>query len=315
MSFQGIPGPVRATGRSCPKAFARRFGPGGETVLQSTLCACTSHRGGIERSVMMMLADALDAAERTQSKVGLDLVGQFPPLSLDEAYAVQRQRLSRWPRPAAVWKVGASNYGSSAAFQTRDPFVGPISPDHTYIFEQGHGVLPLSASKAFQGEVEVVIRTGVDIRSAAEIAEGTGWIASVHLGIELPASRLDFPVDGARLPLLVADYGAAGSMVVGAALPAAAAALSDAPFQVRVDDAVVAEGGMSQLTSTPVEIVRIVMPLLLAQCGGCFPAGSYISTGGVAPCRPFAGARQVTAEWAGQAKLLLDCKVTADVGN
>lgn len=259
---------------------------------------------------MTNLSDALDVAARTGSKIGLDVIAGLQSFSLSDAYEAQRQRMSRWPAPPLVWKVGASNFGSSKAFSTRDPFVGPIAPDHTFVFAEGHGVLPLSPTHAFQGEVEVVIRTAIDLDSPDALG-GDDWIASVHLGIELPASRLDFPVDGSRLPFLVADYGASGSMVVGAALPASAAQPSDAAFRMSVDGAVVAEGSMAQLTSPPMEVVRIVAPLLIAQSGGRLPKGSYISTGGVAPCRPFGSARQIGAEWEGVARLDLTCEAPA----
>jgi len=255
---------------------------------------------------MTNLSDALDAAARAGAKVGLDVVQEQQPFSLSDAYGVQRQRVSRWPVAPLVWKVGASNLGSSKAFSTRDPFVGPIDPAHTFVFEDGCGTLPLTSTHTFQGEVEVVIRTAKDISSPADVV-GDDFIASVHLGIEMPASRLDFPVDGARLPFLVADYGASGGMVIGAALPVTSAAASGAAFRMSVDGAVVAEGGFDQLTSPPAEVVRIVAPLLIAQSGGRLPAGSYISTGGVAPCRPFGAAGQIVAEWDGVARLDITC--------
>lgn len=261
---------------------------------------------------MTNLSDALDEAVRVGAKVGLDVVAAAGPFSLLDAYEVQRKRLGSWPQPPLVWKVGASNLGSSNAFQTRDPFIGPIGVAETYVFPEGRGVLPLSPLKAFQGEVEVVIRSGVDITSADQVAGNVDWIESVHLGIELPASRLDFPVDGSRLQYLVADHGAAGAMVIGAALPAAAAEPSDAVFRMSVNGAVVAEGSMAQLTSSPVDVVRIVLPLLLKQGGGQVPKGTYVSTGGVAPCRPFVGARSIEAEWAGVARLDLSCEGRAD---
>ncbi|MDQ0504608.1 fumarylacetoacetate hydrolase family protein [Xanthobacter agilis] len=257
---------------------------------------------------MTNLSDALDEALRVGAKVGLDVVEAAGPFTLADAYDVQRRRLQGWPQPPRVWKVGASNFGSSNAFQTRDPFIGAVGTDETYIFADGRGVLPLSPFRAFQGELEVVIRTGVDISSVEQVADSVDWIESVHLGIELPATRLDFPVDGARLPYLVADHGSSGAAVIGAALPVAAAEPSDAAFRMSVNGTCVAEGGMVQLTSPPVDVVRIVLPLLLLQAGGRLPKGTFISTGGVAPCRSFAGAQTITAEWAGVARLDLVCE-------
>ena len=133
-------------------------------------------------------------------------------ISLEEAYAVQRQVAARSDMPVMIWKLGLTSDGARKAFGTKDPVVGRLPASAIYMRDSDISYF----GPEMYAEAELVIELGSDLPeqdgpyTRDDICNAIGGI---YAGIEIVRSR--FVTTDLPLPLLVADNVMAHGLVWG----------------------------------------------------------------------------------------------------
>ena len=250
--------------------------------------------GRREQGRLIVAHPAADAATLGRALAAAWLSGRavadFPALAdLDFAESVQDAMLDTLALPAAGWKLGAGTHASRAALALDRCFSGLVPADRRL---HAPATIAPRANETIRVECELAVRLGADVDPGAHVdrAAAARLVAALHPAMELPQSRFG-PAGAPGSAALVADNGAAGFIVVGAA---AAPALLDGPVAVRllVDGLEQARGGLDALTDHPLDLLADHLTRL-ARRGYRLAAGEYVLLGGLTP--PLAIAPGATA--------------------
>lgn len=164
------------------------------------------------------MAMRLDAARRERKTMALPRV-QAPDLTLDEAYAVQREwtmgRISREGRRAVGYKVALTTRGTQRAFGIDRPIYGTLLDDMA--FDEGTSV-PFDRFVAPKVEMELAFHMGRRLQGPCDEAEAIAAIDWVAPAVEILDSRTplrDTATGCTRSAIdIVADGGGAAGYVV-----------------------------------------------------------------------------------------------------
>ena len=136
-----------------------------------------------------------------------------PPV-LADAYAIQSEQIAASGLAVGGWKIGATNSASQSMLGLDAPFTGPVFKRD--IYESGARV-PIFAAQNPGLECEFGLELAEDIAAQAKPytrEELSSAIAAVRPSFEIVALRFTDGAKGAG-PLLIADGGANGCIVVG----------------------------------------------------------------------------------------------------
>ena len=187
------------------------------------------------------------------------------PQTPGAAYAVQDSAIRLWPDELAGWKVG----GISPEWRElacADRLVGPVFLKQVHADDGKITDMPVfeNGFAAVEGEVTVVIAKDVPAGKANfSIEEARGYIASVHVGVEIASSP--FPGINDHGPLVtITDFGNNMGLIVGA----------------RIDDVLIGRGTPNGMPGGPLESVRYALEIT-ARRGFPLRRGMMILTGAV----------------------------------
>ncbi|QGP78059.1 2-keto-4-pentenoate hydratase [Sphingobium sp. CAP-1] len=208
--------------------------------------------------------------------------GPFP-LSLDDAYAIQRAAIDLWPDAIAGWKVGRLTPALADRFGT-DRFVGPVfEAGVTRLDGGGEADFPVfvGGSAAFEAEYIMVLREDQPPQQAGFVRDrARGLIGSIRIGVEVAGSPLAVMPDLDSLAS-IADLGNNNGQIVGPEIPLAA--LDDPcgmTCATSIDGVLVRSASAADLPGGPMTAFAFA----LDQCdrlGLPLKAGQFVSTGAV----------------------------------
>jgi 2-keto-4-pentenoate hydratase len=182
--------------------------------------------------------------------------------------------------PARAWKLGASTVASRAAQGFGRAWSAPLLALEVL---DSPAELPAGPDGTLGFECELVFCLGADLPATGRLdsAAVRALVASVHAGIEVPASRYrEIGAHGA--PALVADRGACGWLIVGDAIADwTPDRLDDMTAQLVVGGAVRGEGSGRDLIEGPFGALCDHLERMQAR-GVPQPAGTLVSIGSLA---------------------------------
>lgn len=199
------------------------------------------------------------------------------PRTAAEAYRIQDLLTEELGFPVAGWKIGCTSAVARKILKARGPFAGRIFA--TRVFESGV-TLPASAypMRGLEGEFAFRLKKPLPARKRAyRLAEVTDAIGSLHPAIEIIHSRYaDWLKVGT--PSLIADQGANGALVLGAAIPRwRQLDLDRRPVKMLVNGNVVGEGTGADCLGHPLKALLWLANAMRSRGG--LAAGEVISTG------------------------------------
>lgn len=223
------------------------------------------------------------------------------PDTLDEAYALAANDVSRWGSPPAAWKLGGTSWTSRKARQVQKPFFGALPR---------LGFFP--GDPARQVEAECALRLGPRLPEYIENIDAAPLAALFDLwawALELPWSPI-LNLNDLPLPALVADRCAAGSLVVGKTYPYnenSPNIWNASPLELFIDNVKKAEGSVEALAEPPDICAKNF--LIEAFKHGFKPQpGQWIATGGLTPCLSFATGAKICIKHSGN----IECQINLE---
>ncbi|EGJ09967.1 MULTISPECIES: hypothetical protein [Rubrivivax] len=262
------------------------------------------------RPALQDLAARLARAEVEGTQVPAELPGAGQLTGLADAEQVQDAVLGALGMVAASFKLGASTYGAQRALGLPRAFLAPLP---AYRSLQGPSKLPWSALRQHGVECELAaaLRPPTpaerallrEAPSPASLRLAESLVQSCHSAIEIPQTR--FRALGAAGPLaLVADNGAAGWTIVGAA---GDPGLLQKPCigRLHVDGTLVAEGDDRAFAMDPLRLLQQF--LHQAEARGLLPEhATTVLLGSVTPYHALPGPCRVQARFEGLPGVELD---------
>lgn len=215
-----------------------------------------------------------------RAAAGLDAYPGPLPDSLDAAYAIQDEAISRWARPVVGWKVGRIQPPLSARFGT-NRLGGPI-------FDQvpaGEApvVMPVFDRGFAAGEAEFLLRIGATPpagQTVFTLADAVGLIDAVHVGIEIASSPLGAINDIGPMAV-ISDFGNNNGLVVGPAIPNwRTSGFEDWMVETWIDGVPVGTGQARDFPDGAIGAARFLFELM-ARRGIALVPGQWISSGAV----------------------------------
>jgi 2-keto-4-pentenoate hydratase len=198
------------------------------------------------------------------------------PRSAADGYRIQ-DLLADGLGPVAGWKIGCTSAVARRILKSRGPFAGRVFASR--VFESG-AVLPSAEyrMRGLEGEFAFRLKTALPPRKRAyDFAEVSAAIATMHPAIEVIESRY---TDWLRVgvPSLVADQGANGALILGAAVPRwRSIKLETQPVRMLVNGREVGAGIGADCLGHPVKALTWLANVMRARNG--IAAGQIVSTG------------------------------------
>jgi len=205
------------------------------------------------------------------------------PQDVADCYAVQERAIALSGITPRAWKLGAPALAGQAAMGLAEPFSGPVLPD---MLLASPAEIATSEFSCHKFEPEIAITLGRDIDGPISVEEAREAIASYHLAIEILNFRTK---DGFSLGAkgMIADLGANGALVLGAAIPAGAYEYAALTLDVRINGQSVAGRNPPPPETDPAVLLAWFSGHAAAR-GLSLPAGTVITTGSQAGVLPFA---------------------------
>jgi len=202
----------------------------------------------------------------------------FRPASLDEAYAIQRRLVAKFPASSVGWFVALTSREMQSAHQASGPIYGRIMLSNLH---RSPGVVILRhPERPVTVEAEFAFRMGRDMApgrtyTEAEVARA---IKSVVPMLEFVDSTFE-DMTAVDVASLVADNGAEGQIVFGQEVEGVSPAdlLRDAA-RVSVNHAQIAEGHPSNVMGGPLRVLAWFVNER-TRCGQVVQEGEIIGTG------------------------------------
>jgi 2-oxo-3-hexenedioate decarboxylase len=214
------------------------------------------------------------------------------PLSLEEAYAVQRagveRRVGRGERVVGV-KMGFTSRSKAAQMGVFDVIYGRLT-DGMVVEDGGH--LDLARFVHPRVEPELAVRLGRPLEGRVGIAEAWAAVEAVAPALEIIDSRYrDFRFS---LEDVVADNSSSSGFVVGA-WRERPADVSNLGIVMECDGRPVQVGSTAAVLGNPVRALAAAVRMLAA-AGERLDAGSIVLTGAATPAEPLRPGMAVLAE-------------------
>jgi 2-keto-4-pentenoate hydratase len=185
----------------------------------------------------------------------VDLPGSFRPGSLDEAYAIQRRLVAKFPASSVGWFVALTSPEMQSVHRAPGPIYGRILRSNLH---RSPGVVLLRDS-----ERSVTVEAEYAFRMARDLTPGLTYTESVVAGaIRSVVPMLEFvdsifeDMTAVGVASLIADNGADGQIVLGQDCERLSPAelLTD-PVRVSVNGVPVAEGHPSNVMGGPLRVL------------------------------------------------------------
>lgn len=253
------------------------------------------------------IAQAFVAARRTAT--GLPDYPGTPPVSLDDAYAIQDRARALTGGKVAGWKVGRINPPLDGQLGT-NRLAGPIFADSVRDGAGDGPVMPVFADGFAAGEAEFLLRiarTPDPAKTAYTMEEALDLIDAVHVGIEVASSP--FPGINALGPLVtISDFGNNYGLVVGDAIPDwRSLDFVDWPVTLLIDGVEAGAATARAMLDGPVGAARFLFESSAAR-GVALEAGQWISSGAVTGVHEVPVGAVVTATFNG---MQVSCSIEA----
>lgn len=235
---------------------------------------------------------------KESSRFPLKLTPENIPDTLNAAYKLMLEALSRSNTVPAAWKLGGTSHTTSRLYTVSVPYFGMLdarevwhSPCSPQLKDKQHTF----------AEAECMLRLGPALPSILREGETALMSCPAEMlfdlwawGVELPFSPVS-NLGELGLTALVADRCAAGGLVLGtlhAFLPDSMALWKQSCVTLAINGEIQAEGGLTALTASPDICVRRFLVEALRH--GFMPLpGQWIASGGLTPCISLASARHV----------------------
>lgn len=221
----------------------------------------------------------LDA--RRSAKALASFPGELPG-TLEAAYAIQTESISRWPDDVAGWKVGGIPPKFRETFGT-DRLAGPIFR-RSIKRQNGEAVaMPVFRGGFAAVEGEIILRIGKTVAPGTvdpDSDDAAALVGEAFIGVELASSPLKVINDLGPVSI-ISDFGNNAGLIVGPSLANWQALDLDALLvTTRIDGALVGHAPASAIPGGPMAAFRF----LLGNCterGITLPEGTLVSTGAI----------------------------------
>ena len=219
-----------------------------------------------------------------QSGTIIELRPAERPETLGDAEAVQDRVIAELSLMASAWKLGASNRASRESLGLPRPFSGLLPADR--VFASG-AVVDVSQWRHRGVECELAVSLLRDIEPdygrKMVRADVLALLGPVHPALEIPDTRFKTLATTEGPMALVADNGASGRAVIGAASACGLDAV-DSSLEARLsfNGSSVESGDMKALIADPVDLVTDHVNRMCAR-GYCLRKGEFILLGSLTP--------------------------------
>src|SRR5581483_2769969 len=216
------------------------------------------------------------------------LPARYVPKTTSDAEAICERMAQGLEQPIGAWKVGCTDPGTPGKYGLERPFCGQVPLQLIYASEARVAHADLMRAVI---EPEIVFKLACDLPPCARPYGNEAVrdaIEAMHLGIEIPESRLvdDHPHGALGM---VADQGYAGRLVVGPQVDHwQTLDLPSQAVMVSVNGRCVATGRAARAMGSPLTAL-VWLANDRATRGEGLKAGQYISTGsltGIIPIHP-----------------------------
>lgn len=226
------------------------------------------------------IAKAFVAARHSAS--GLPDYPGTPPISLDDAYAIQDRALALTGATVAGWKVGKINPPLDAQLGT-NRLAGPIFAGGVVDGTAQAPAMPVFADGFAAAEAEFLLRIGRapdPAKTSYTLAEAAELIDAVHVGIEIASSP--FPGINALGPLVtISDFGNNHGLVVGGAIDGwQDLDFLDWPVTLLIDGVEAGAATARTMLDGPIGAARFLFETMAQRNIALWP-GQFISSGAV----------------------------------
>ena len=198
-----------------------------------------------------------------------------PPMSVEDAYAVQHAANAKFEGDFVGWKNGATNQGARDGLGLEESFIGPIPK--SAVLGDGATVPFTETTGAIEPEIAFLL--SADLDGGQDAASVRAAVKSAHLAIEVIGRRIVGEGFDAGVGL-IADFAGNAAFVVGPAVDLDA--LSSAGVEVFRDDASIETGSTANVMGDPYASLAWAANLL-AERGTPLKAGQWVSTGTCTP--------------------------------
>jgi 2-keto-4-pentenoate hydratase len=242
-------------------------------------------------------AEADRIVEAHARRVTLDPISDRGPLSLDDAYEVQRHvvdaRLARGERIAG-WKLGYTSLVMREQMGVDAPNFGPLTD--AMLIADGAAV-PASMTQP-RVEPEVALRFASDVPAGADRAAVLAAVGTAHAALEV----VDSVWTGYRFTLEdnTADGSSAAGLVLGPEFPLDR--IADVEVTLLVDGEPAGTGRGSDASGHPADGVVWLVEQLAAR-GVRLCAGDVVITGGLTRAAPLDPGTTITAVFDGATRV------------
>lgn len=234
----------------------------------------------LSRSSILNIAETFATARQTGN-----IIEKFPdqfPQSLEDAYAIQDQALSKTPDELIGWKVGGigGDWRDSLGV-TR--LVGPVFKKNDHIYQGEALSMPVfeDGFAAIEGEVIAVIGKDAPAnKTEYSLSEAIDLIDAMYVGVEIASSP--FPGINDHGPLVtISGFGNNFGLILGEEIPEwESLNYENWIFKTLINGDIVGEAAANGAPGGPAESVRYLLENA-ARRGHSLTAGMKILTGAV----------------------------------
>lgn len=219
-------------------------------------------------------------------------------LTLEQAYALQRDIFELSGRRHLGWKVGSTSLAAQAKLGTTEP--GAAALLEGLFFASGDAIPISTAHHVFvEGEFAFLIGRDMDFKDTPDLAEIADRIDAMIPGIEVVGSRYETGLTGSGRELVTADGGANIAFVGGNEQSGwSVESLPDQSVALLKNDQLVASGRGADALDHPLNVVQ----WLIGHCAAnnrILKAGEVITTGTCTGLIAVAPGDTVRVEFAG----------------
>ena len=214
------------------------------------------------------------------------------PKDVSDCYQVQDRAIELSGITPRAWKLGAPALSAQAAMGLAEPFSGPVLPGMVF---DSPAALETADFSCHKYEPEIAITLAHDIDGPIGVEEARAAIASYHPAIEIINFRA---VNGASHGAtgMIADLGANGALVLGAAVPEPAADYAAMILDVRINGESVASRTPPPPETDPAILLAWFSGHITAR-GYTLKAGDVITTGSQAGLLPYTPGDLIEADF------------------
>jgi 2-keto-4-pentenoate hydratase len=247
--------------------------------------------------------------EARRAATGLDDYPGSLPATLEEAYRVQDEAISRWPQPVVGWKVGRVFPPLSEQFGT-DRLAGPIFTVR-HVVDAEPVPMPIFADGFAAGEAEFLLRVGAvppPGKDRFTIADAAALIDAVYVGIEIASSPLG-SINELGPIAIVSDFGNNNGLVIGGEVEDwRSSNFEEWRVTALVDGVEVGDGSAINFPEGAMGSARFLFELM-ARRGIPLRPGQWISSGAVTGVHSVRPGQVVSARFGD--RLAVACRLTA----